>query len=150
MRHSLNIVVATALLAMAGTAALAQNQQQPAPAQSGAAETQPIPTLHCEFPTMHSCTKDGACKTGGEATGSRLPLKVTVDFENSVVASADEAGFPRSDKIDAIASSSGQLVMHGIDGPFSWQMLIHDGSEIAALSFASSDATISAFGTCKQ
>jgi hypothetical protein len=50
----------------------------------------------------------------------------------------------------AIASSSGQLVMHGIDGPFSWQMLIHDGSEIAALSFASSDATISAFGTCKQ
>jgi hypothetical protein len=59
-------------------------------------------------------------------------------------------GFPRSDKIDAIASSSGQLVMHGIDGPFSWQMLIHDGSEIAALSFASSDATISAFGTCKQ
>jgi hypothetical protein len=137
------------MLAMVGTTALAQGQQQPAAAQPGA-EAQPIPTLHCEFPTMHSCTKDGACKTGSEAAGGSLPLKVTVDFENSVVASADETGFPRSDKIDAIASSGGQLIMHGIDGPFSWQMLIHDGSEIAALSFASSDATISAFGTCKQ
>jgi hypothetical protein len=149
MRDSLILAVATAVLAMTGTVALAQNPQQPAAPQAGA-ESQPIPTMHCEFPTMHSCTKDGACKTGGEASGGRLPLKVTVDFENNVVASADETGFPRSDKIDAIASSSGQLVMHGIDGPYSWQMLIHDGSETAALSFASSDATISAFGTCKQ
>jgi hypothetical protein len=150
MRHRLQFLLGAIALASLSTIAMAQTQPAVPPApQGGAAEHPPIPTLHCEFPTAHSCAREGQCKPGDSA-GSKLPLKVTVDFENSVVASTDESGFARADKIDSIASSSGQLVMHGIDGPFSWQLLIHDESEIASLTFATSDATISAFGSCKQ
>jgi hypothetical protein len=49
-----------------------------------------------------------------------LPLKVTVDFENTVVASVDDTGYA-PDNFDSAANSADQMVVHGIDGPFTWQ-----------------------------
>ena len=151
MTHRLHVLLGLLSLAVLPTTAIAQTQPAaPAPPQAAAPEHPPIPTLHCEFSSMQSCSREGQCKPAESAGNNRLPLKVTVDFENNVVASTDDSGFPRADKINSIASSSQQLVMHGIDGPFSWQLLIHDESEIASLTFATSDTTISAFGSCKQ
>ena len=70
-------------------------------------EAQPIPTLHCEFKAVTACTADGTCKAGDNLAGMPLPLKVTVDFENTVVSAIDDTGYARTDNIDAVADSAG-------------------------------------------
>lgn len=77
-----------------------------------------------------------------------LPVKVAVDFENTVVSAVDDTGYPRTDNIDAVADSAGQLIVHGIDRAFGWQIVIHHTSPAASISFASADAVITGFGTC--
>jgi hypothetical protein len=108
----------------------------------------PIPTLHCDFKTVMSCGPDGTCKAGKDLAGMPLPLKVTADFENSIVAAVDDSGYARTDKFDSAAESDDQLILHGIDGAFGWQLIIQTTSQAASMSFASADATISGFGTC--
>jgi len=97
---------------------------------------------------MSACTPDGDCKEGTEVAGIKIPVKVTVDFENSVVGAVDETGYARTDKFDGVAESADQLIIHGIDGAFGWQLLIHKSSEAASMSFATADVTIGGFGTC--
>jgi hypothetical protein len=113
-----------------------------------AATPVPIPTLHCDFKAMSACTPDGDCKEGEEVAGIKVPVKATVDFENNVVAAVDESGFARTDKFDGVADSSEQLIIHGIDGPFGWQLIISKTSEAASMSFATADVLIGGFGTC--
>lgn len=113
-----------------------------------AAAPVPIPTLHCDFKAMSACTPDGDCKEGEEVAGIKVPVKATVDFENNVVAAVDESGFARTDKFDGVADSGEQLIIHGIDGPFGWQLLISKTSEAASMSFATADVLIGGFGTC--
>jgi hypothetical protein len=108
----------------------------------------PIPTLHCDFKAVSACAPDGTCKPGKDLAGMPLPLKVTVDFENTVVAAVDETGYARTDNFDAAADSADQLMIHGIDGAFGWQLIIHNASEVASISFAAADAVITGFGTC--
>ena len=113
-----------------------------------AATATPIPTLHCDFKAVSACAPDGTCKAGKDLAGMPLPLKVTVDFENTVVAAVDETGYARTDNIDAVADSGDQLVVHGIDGAFGWQLVIHNESSAASLAFTTADAAITGFGTC--
>lgn len=108
----------------------------------------PIPTLHCEFKAVNACSTDGACKAGKDLDGMPLPVKVTVDFENTVASALDQTGFARTDNIDAVADSGDQLIVHGIDGAFGWQIVIHNGSPAASITFASADSVITGFGTC--
>jgi hypothetical protein len=79
-----------------------------------------------------------------------LPLKITVDFENTVVSAIDETGYARTDNIDAVVESGGQLMIHGIDRAFGWQIVIHQASPAASVSFATADTVISGFGTCSN
>jgi hypothetical protein len=74
--------------------------------------------LHCEFKSVNACSPDGGCKEGKDLAGMPLPLKVTVDFENTVVASVDDTGYARTDNFDSAANSADQMVVHGIDGAF--------------------------------
>jgi hypothetical protein len=130
-------------------ASLSAHAETPAAAPAGGAATQaPIPTLHCEFKAMSACEPDGDCKEGAEVAGIKVPVKVTVDFENSVVSAVDDSGFARTDKFDGVAETADQLVMHGIDGPFGWQLLLHKSSDAASMSFATADSLIGGFGTC--
>ena len=108
----------------------------------------PIPTLHCEFKAVNACSTDGTCKAGKDLDGMPLPVKVTVDFENTVASALDQTGFARTDNIDAVADSGDQLIVHGIDGAFGWQIVIHNGSPAASITFASADSVITGFGTC--
>jgi hypothetical protein len=138
-----------AVAAVLVAASLSANAETPVADAAGAAAThKPIPTLHCEFKAMSACTPDGDCKEGDEVAGIKVPVKVTVDFENSVVSAVDETGFARTDKFDGVAETADQLVMHGIDGPFGWQLLLHKSSEAASMSFATADSLIGGFGTC--
>jgi hypothetical protein len=89
--------------------------------EKSGAQSAPIPTLHCEFKSVNACSPDGGCKEGKDLAGMPLPLKVTVDFENTVVASVDDTGYARTDNFDSAANSADQMVVHGIDGPFTWQ-----------------------------
>ncbi len=118
------------------------------PTDKPAAAATPIPTLHCDFKTVSACAPDGTCKPGKDLAGMPLPLKVTVDFENTVVSAVDDTGYARTDNFDSAADSADQLIVHGIDGAFGWQLLIHDASEAASISFATADSVILGFGTC--
>ena len=141
----------TAIYRLAAVAAFAIAGSLPAnaqPAKDDAAQPAPIPPLHCEFKAVSACTPDGACKPGKDLAGMPPPLKVTVDFENTVVSAVDDTGFPRTDNFDAAADSGDQLMVHGIDGAFGWQMAIHNGSPSASITFASADSVITGFGTC--
>jgi hypothetical protein len=132
-------------------ASLSANAETPVAsntAGTAAASQAPIPTLHCEFKAMSACAPDGDCKEGAEVSGIKVPVKVTVDFENSVVSAVDDSGFARTDKFDGVAETADQLVMHGIDGPFGWQLLLHKSSDAASMSFATADSLIGGFGTC--
>jgi hypothetical protein len=139
-----------AVAAVSVAASLSANAETPAAAPAGgAAATQaPIPMLHCDFKAMSACSPDGDCKEGDEVAGIKVPIKVTVDFENGVVAAVDETGYARVDKFDGVAETADQLVMHGIDGAFGWQLLLHKSSEAASMSFATADSLIGGFGTC--
>jgi hypothetical protein len=119
-------------------------------AGAAAAPATPIPTLRCDFKAMSACTPDGDCKEGDQVAGIKIPVRVTVDFENSVVAAVDEGGYARADKFDGVAESAEQLIMHGIDGAYGWQLLIAKNSNAASMSFATADTIISGFGTCSN
>ena len=137
-------LVAVAAFAIAGSLSA---HAEPA-SDTAAAQSAPIPTLHCEFKAVSACSPDGTCKAGKDMAGMPLPLKVTVDFENTVVSAVDATGFPRTDNFDAAAESGDQLIVHGIDGAFGWQMAIHNGGPAASITFTAADAVIAGFGTC--
>jgi hypothetical protein len=99
---------------------------------------------------MSACMPDGDCKEGDQVAGIKIPVRVTIDFENSVVAAVDESGYARADKFDGIADSADQLIMHGIDGAYGWQLLVAKNSNAASMSFATADSIISGFGTCSN
>jgi hypothetical protein len=125
--------------------ALAQTTPEPA-----ADAAPPIPTLHCDFKSMNSCMAGKPCVADEKIEGMSLPLKVTVDFENSTVGSVDEEGYARVDKFDSVAKSADQLIVHGIDGAFGWQLTIHDNSDAASISLATADASLIGFGSCRN
>src|SRR4029077_17272908 len=105
----------------------------------------PIPTLHCEFKAMSACSPDGDCKEGNEVAGIKVPVNVTFDFEKRVVPAVEDTGFARTDKFDGVAETADQLVMHGIDGAFGWQLLLHKTSAPASMSFPPAASLLGGF-----
>src|SRR5262245_16148463 len=115
--NSIYRLMGVATVCVAVSLGFSASAETPAGDAAGAAAPSqaPIPTLHCEFKAMSACAPDGDCKEGAEVSGIKVPVKVTVDFENSVVSAVDESGFERTEKLDGVAGSAGQLVMDGID-----------------------------------
>jgi hypothetical protein len=144
MKHALRLVWLMSVVVPIGSA-FAQTAAQP-PVDV----PPPIPTLHCDFKSMNSCAVGKPCVADEKIAGMSLPLKVTVDFENSMVGSVDEDGYVRADKFDSVAKSADQLIIHGIDGAFGWQLTIHDNSEAASLSIATVDTSLIGFGSCRN
>jgi hypothetical protein len=137
-----------AVAAVSIAASLSAHAETPSDSAAQAAAKAPIPTLHCDFNEMSACSLDGTCKESKDLGGIKIPVKVTVDFENSVVGAVDEDGYARTDKFDGIAESADQLIIHGIDGAFGWMLLIDKNSSKASMSFATADTSLSGFGTC--
>src|SRR5262245_15713220 len=142
----LSRLLATTVISLVSLTAASAGE--PTSTANPAAQTTPIPTLHCEIKSAMVCTPDGSCKEGKDAAGMTLPLKVTVDFENSVVSAMDDTGYPRTDKFDTVADAADQLMIHGIDGAYSWQLVLANQSEAASMTFSSADSSLTGFGTC--
>ena len=134
----LQLMIGVAMLALANVT-LAEDVKPEAPA---------IPTLHCDMKTMTACSPDGTCKANEQVQGMKLPLKLTIDFENSVVAAVDDTGYARTDKMDGVVKTQDQLMLHGVDGEFGWQLLVSDKSEVASLVMSTADVALAAFGGC--
>ena len=92
--NSIYRLMGAAAVCVAASLSLSASAETPAGDTAGAAASSqaPIPTLHCEFKAMSACAPDGDCKEGTEVSGIKVPVKVTVDFENSVVSAVDEFG----------------------------------------------------------
>ena len=144
MRPSLRLALLAGLI-IPMSSAFAQTSAEP-PAEAAP----PIPTLHCDFKSMNSCAPGKSCIADDKIAGMSLPLKVTVDFENGVAGSVDEDGYARADKFDSVAHSADQLIIHGIDGAFGWQLTVHDGSDAASLSMTTADTSLIGFGSCSN
>jgi hypothetical protein len=112
------------------------------------AEAPPIPTLHCVVKKLTACAPDGKCIADDKIEGVKLPMNITVDFENSIVAAVDSDNFARTDRMDDVVKTTDQLVLHGVDGEFGWQMMISDKTEVASLVMSTADSVLSGFGTC--
>ena len=142
--NSICKMMAVAAVSMA--ASLSANAETPAVGGDAAAQ-KPIPTLHCEFKAMSACTPDGDCKEGTEVAGIKIPVKVTVDFENSVVSAVDETGFARTTSSTASPrppTSSSCTASTVLSAGSS----VHKSTEAASMSFATADFLIGGFGTC--
>jgi hypothetical protein len=162
MTHARTLLALAAGLTLLAAALPAAAQTQDAPqgqdAQAAGAsppgpqgrEPPAPPPLRCEFKVMHNCGAEGACKQGSDIPGVKLPLRVTVEFESGVVAAVDDTGWARPDRIDGLARSGDQLMLHGVDGAFAWQRLIHDNSEAASLTMQTADTSLTAFGSCMK
>jgi hypothetical protein len=142
MKHARTLALLVSMIVPASAAFAQTATEQPAEPPP------PIPTLHCDFKSMNSCEAGKPCVADEKIQGMSLPLKVTVDFENSTVGSVDEDGYARVDKFDSAAKSADQLIIHGIDGAFGWQITIHDNSDAASISLATADASLIGFGSC--
>ena len=145
MNSAYRVLAIASVVILAGVAARAEEESGSSDAN---AKPRPIPTLHCDFKAMSACTPDGDCKEGNQVSGIKVPIKATVDFENSVVAAVDDTGYARADKFDTVADSADQLIIHGIDGPYGWQLILSKSSDAAVMSFATADTLIGGFGTC--
>jgi hypothetical protein len=97
---------------------------------------------------MNSCVVGKPCVAEEKIAGMSLPLKVTVDFENSTVGSIDEDGYARVDKFDSVVNTASHMIIHGVDGAFGWQLTIHDESQAASISIATVDTALSSFRSC--
>jgi len=144
MNLALRLVLLVGVIAPVSSAFAETTTEPPAEAAP------PIPTLHCDFKAMNSCMAGQPCVADEKIAGMSLPLKVTVDFENSTVGSVDEDGYARVDKFDTVAKSADQLIVHGIDGAFGWQLTIHDNSDAASISLSTADQSLVGFGSCRN
>lgn len=144
MKQALRLVLLVGVIVPIGSAFAQTSTAPPADAAP------PIPTLHCDFKSMNSCPAGKPCVADEKIEGMTLPLKVTVDFENSTVGSVDEEGYARIDKFDSAAKSADQMIIHGIDGAFGWQLTIHDNSDAASLSLSTADNSLIGFGSCRN
>ena len=142
MRQALRLVLLVSVIVPVGSAFAETPTQPPTDAPP------PIPTLHCDFKSMNSCVVGKPCVADEKIAGMSLPLKVTVDFENSTVGSIDENGYARVDKFDSVVNTASKMIIHGVDGAFGWQLTIHDDSEAASISIATADTALSGFGSC--
>ena len=116
---------------------------------AGAAAAAPrLPNTYCEVKKVSTCTPEGACKPLGDVLGQKVPGRITIDFENRIISEPHGSGWINSARIGTLARSAGQLIAHGIEGPFSWQILISDKDGSMSYTAATADLVVSAFGSC--
>ena len=143
MMKLLTLVLMTSLAA--STMALAQGASAAGPKAAAKAPR----SAACTIAKATTCKSDGACTPATTIGESKLPMKVTVDFQNRVLMSTDNDGFPVASPIGALVGGEGKVVLQGIDRGVGWVM--HGSRSDLKVSFAmtSHDTVLAAFGTCE-
>ncbi len=128
--------------------ALAQGAPAAAPRPATAPEKAPH-SAHCTITKAFACKADGACAPTSEIGRVRLPLKVTLDFQNRVMMTVAADGFPVSSRISTLLGADKQLIAQGIDDGVGWIFHGSGRDMTASLAMASNHTVLSAFGACE-
>lgn len=150
-----SIAIIFAAVVAAGTPALAQNSATPsgqkAEAKGAVAVDQMPKSAACIISKAIVCKSDGKCAPSETIGQLSLPMKVTVDFQNRVLITVGNDGFPVSSAISTFGAGAGsrQLVMQGIDQGIGWVMHGSGESKTVSFSMADHDTVLSAFGSCE-
>lgn len=132
----------------ASTTAFAQTAAAPPKTPEASVEKAPK-SAHCTVTRASTCKDDGTCAATTEVAGLKLPIKVTLDFQNRVMMAVDKAGFPTSSPISSLFGGGKLLVAQGFDEGIGW--VWHGTASDLKMSFsmASHHTVLSAFGTCE-
>jgi hypothetical protein len=128
------------------TAALAQSSPpSPPPSRQGEA---PLQQHNCVLKTLSACGADGSCRKLDDLKGEKLPVKMTIDLALGIVAGVDPDGWVNATRIDSLARTPDQLILHGIDDAVAWQLLIYDKNQVMSFALATADSASIGFGDC--
>ncbi|BCH24562.1 hypothetical protein [Mesorhizobium sp. L-8-3] len=124
-------------------------------AQADPPDVNDLPVLLCDLETSVACKPGGSeCESLKDLDGEPLPIKITVDAPSSVATYPGKDGFPSTSTIGTAARLGNQLILQGMDGIASWQMLVHEPPEakadlVMSLSVAVAEAVTVGFGRCR-
>jgi hypothetical protein len=140
-----------ALAIVLASSSLASAQAQ-APAAKGPADgpaTKMPKSAACIVTKAVTCKDDATCTPTMEIGEAKLPLKITIDFENRVLMSVDKDGFPVASPISSFVGGNKQIILQGVDEGIGW--IIHGSESDLTMSFsiASHHTVLSGFGTCE-
>ena len=144
MKELFSVVLMTSLAA--STIALAQGGT---PTPSKAAPDKPPRSAACTVAKAMTCKEDATCTPATAIGEIKLPMKVTIDFQNRVMMSTDNDGFAVASPIATLVGGNGEVVLQGIDRGVGW--IMHGSRNNLKMSFAmtSHDTILTAFGTCE-
>ena len=147
MMKLFTLVLTTSLAA--STMALSQGSSAAAPKASEAMPDKPPRSAACTVAKAMLCKSDATCTPATTIGEIKLPMKVTIDFQNRVLMSVDNDGFPVASPIAGLVGGNKQVVLQGIDRGVGWTM--HGSASDLKVSFAmtSHETVLSAFGTCE-
>jgi hypothetical protein len=154
MMKSLTLALVAGIAASTLAASTLAFAQGAAPAAPPAAAKAPGPSdkapksAACTVAKAMSCKADATCAPTTEIGEIKLPMKITLDFQNHVMLSVDNDGFPVATAIDTLAGGNQEVILQGIDRGVGWVM--HGSANDLKVSFAmtSHETVLAAFGTC--
>ena len=78
----------------------------------------------------------------------KLPIKITIDFDNRVVMSALSRGYISASRISLLARDGDQLMLHGIEHGFAWLISVDEKTRVLSMSINSARGAFAGFGDC--
>ncbi|TKW80439.1 MAG: hypothetical protein DI543_00055 [Bradyrhizobium icense] len=128
--------------------AAAQAPATPAAQQAGNPAPSPAP-LFCTLSSAHSCT--GATCTKSDTFGElKLPAKLLVHFENQMIASTSNDGFPHISHIASFAKTGNDYVLQGVDHASGWMIHLDEGGAKMSFVLTTNAVALVGTGTCKK
>ena len=126
----------------------AQAPATPAAQQANNAAPSP-PPLFCTLTAANSCT--GATCTKSDTFGElKLPTKLLVHFDNQVIASASNEGFPHISHIASFAKTGNDYVLQGVDHASGWMIHLDEGGAKMSFVLTTNAVALVGTGTCKK
>ena len=130
----------------ASTMAIAQGAP---PSASKTSPDKPPKSAACIVAKAVTCKPDATCAPVAAVGEIKLPMKVTIDFQNRVMMSVDNDGYPVASPIGTAVGGNNQVIIQGVDHGVGWTL--HGSAADLKVSFAmvSHEAVLSGFGTCE-
>ena len=143
------LVAAAASMLWTG-AAVAQGASTPAAPDRPAvvAPSGDIADLACSVAKGTIFRPAEGCNAAEKLGEEKLPIKITIDFDNRVVMSALSRGYISASRIALLARDGDQLVLHGIEHGFAWLIAVDEKTRIMSMSINSARGAFAGFGDC--
>jgi hypothetical protein len=154
--HPTAFVRAAILAAVASTLWMGLAWAQTAPAAPAATPERPavvapdgeIADLACSVAKGTICRPGEGCNPAEKLGEEKLPIKITIDFDNRVVMSALLRGYISASRIALLARDGDQLMLHGIEHGFAWLIAFDEKTRVLSMSINSARGAFAGFGDC--